>query len=456
VAMIGRLRRTVGSIRGRMTAAAVILVGIALLVGAIALVSVMREALTASVRDDARLRAEETAGRLATGIPITDAVRSGSDDILIQVLDIEGRVIAASAEAPSAAALASSLAPGAWVVIDLEGDDDPFLVAAEAAETADGGRAVLVARSLDMVVESTELVAGLLVIGLPLLLILVGALAWLLVGRALAPVEAIRREVEEITGSELYRRVPVGETADEIGRLATTMNGMLARLERASARQRQLVSDTSHELRSPIASIRQHAEVALAHPDGTTSTELADTVLAEGLRLGGLVDDLLLLARADERMLDAERRPVDLDDLVLAAARALRATRPDVAIDASAVSGGRVSGDPEGLRRVVDNLADNAARHARGAIACSLVEDGGSVVLRVDDDGPGVPHADRDRIFERFVRLDAARARDAGGTGLGLAIVAEVVAAHGGTVTVAEAPLGGARFEVRLPADRAA
>ncbi|MDF2742203.1 MAG: histidine kinase, partial [Actinomycetia bacterium] len=213
---------------------------------------------------------------------------------------------------------------------------------------------------------------------------------------------------------------------------------------------RRLVSDASHELRSPVAAIRQHAEVALAHPGRTTTTELAGTVLAEDLRLQRLAEDLLLLTRADEHSLVLRRRPVDLDDLVLEEARRLR-DATGLRIDTSGVSAGRVDGDPAGLRRLLRNLGDNAARHAGGQLALSVAERDGVVLLGVDDDGPGIPEADRGRVFERFVRLDDARARDDGGSGLGLAIVAELVAAHGGTVVAAAGPLGGARVEVTLP-----
>jgi signal transduction histidine kinase len=228
------------------------------------------------------------------------------------------------------------------------------------------------------------------------------------------------------------------------------MNRMLDRLEQAQARQRRLVSDASHELRSPVATIRQHAEVALAHPDRTTTTELAATVLAEDLRLQRLAEDLLLLTRADEHTLALRRRPVDLDDLVFDEARRLR-DGTGLRVDTTAVSAGRVDGDAAGLRRVLRNLGDNAARHAADRLAFSLAERDGLVLLGVDDDGPGIPEADRARVFERFVRLDDNRARDDGGSGLGLAIVAELAAAHGGTVAAAASPLGGARVEVRLP-----
>jgi signal transduction histidine kinase len=228
------------------------------------------------------------------------------------------------------------------------------------------------------------------------------------------------------------------------------MNRMLERLQRAHARQRRFVADASHELRSPVASIRQHAEVALAHPDRTTAAELAATVLAEDLRVQRLVEDLLLLARADEHALPPRRRQVDLDDLVFDEARRLR-DATGLHVDVGAVSAGRVEGDPAGLRRVLRNLGDNAARHASARVGFALAERDGVAVLVVDDDGPGIPPGDRERVLERFVRLDDARARDAGGSGLGLAIVAELVAAHGGAVGIADGPLGGARVQVTLP-----
>jgi len=440
-----RLGAQTRSIRGRLTILAVALVGVALLVGAVALVTVLKTTLSASVLAEAQLRAGEVATQLRTGDEPHELALSGSDDVLIQVLGPGGVVIAASPDAPEAPLAA--LRPGGSVTVEVPGDNDPYVVA---AADAGASRLVLVGRTLDLVVESTDLVTILLAVGLPILLVLVGVVAWLLVGRALDPVEAMRREAAEISGAELHRRVPAGGGTDEIERLATTLNDMLDRLERSHARQRQLVADTSHELRSPIASIRQHTEVALAHPERTTTTELAETVLAEDLRLARMVDDLLLLARADEGSLHLDRRPVDLDDLVLQSARLLRRDAR-LEVNTSTVSGGRVRGDADGLRRAIDNLAENAARHAGSRVAFSVAEEGGVVRLWIDDDGPGIPPTDRDRVFERFVRLDAARARDDGGSGLGLAIVAEIVAAHRGTVAIGDSPLGGTRVEVKLP-----
>ncbi|MGH9267765.1 MAG: sensor histidine kinase, partial [Acidimicrobiales bacterium] len=340
--------------------------------------------------------------------------------------------------------------PGGSTEIEVPVDDGDFLAVATAANTAEGRFIVVVARSLEDVTDPTRAVTSLLFIGLPALLLVVAVTTWRAVGRALAPVEAMRSEVDEISAAELHRRVPDPPGKDEISRLAHTMNRMLGRLERAQARHRRFISDVSHELRSPVASIRQHAEVALAHPERTSTSELAETVLAENHRLQGLVDDLLLLARADEHTLGLRRNPVDLDDLVFAEARRLRGTT-DLRIDTTEVSAGRVEGDATGLARVLRNLGDNAARHARSRVSFGVTEGDAAVVLTVDDDGLGIPGAARERVFERFVRLDDARDRDHGGSGLGLAIVAELVRAHGGTVTIADSGLGGARIEIVLP-----
>jgi signal transduction histidine kinase len=198
-----------------------------------------------------------------------------------------------------------------------------------------------------------------------------------------------------------------------------------------------------------VASIRQHAEVALAHPHDIVVDDLAGIVHRENLRVERLVDDLLLLARLDEGGHDGEEQ-IDLDDLVLAEAARLRETTP-LTVDTTGVSAGRVLGRPAELERVVRNLADNAARYADRVVALAVRDSGAQTVLTVDDDGPGIAPADRDRVFDRFVRLDDARSRDGGGAGLGLAIVRAVVEAHGGVVSLAESPHGGARVELRFP-----
>jgi signal transduction histidine kinase len=276
---------------------------------------------------------------------------------------------------------------------------------------------------------------------------------WVLVGRALRPVEAIRVQVDAITGATMDRRVPVPNTDDEVARLARTMNGMLERLEQASARQRAFVSDASHELRSPVSTIRTELEVASTHSAQADWPDVAQRTLGETERLSRLVDDLLALARLDEAQGPGRRAPVDLDDLVLE--ESTRTHR--VPVRTAGVTAGRVSGDERQLTQVVRNLVDNAQRHATSQVALSLRHEGDELVLIVDDDGPGIAPADRERVFDRFTRIDEARGRAAGGAGLGLAVVKRVVDHHGGTVTVADSDpasggLGGARFVVRLPA----
>jgi signal transduction histidine kinase len=288
----------------------------------------------------------------------------------------------------------------------------------------------------------------LLLIGLPLVLLVVGGTTWVVVGRALRPVERIRSEVAAISDQRLDRRVPVPGSRDELHRLALTMNQMLERLHASRDRQQRFVSDASHELRSPLASIRQAAEVARRHPEALPEGELAEAVVEESLRMQRIVEQMLVLTRTDESGL-RERRELDLDDIALA--EAARVRREGLTVDVSGVGGGRVVGDHVALSQVVRNLVDNAARHAKSRIALQLTESEGWVVLCVDDDGDGVPTQERERVFERFVRLDEARSRDAGGTGLGLAIVREIVAAHDGTASVTDSSLGGASFVVRLP-----
>jgi signal transduction histidine kinase len=456
-------------VRVRTTVAAVVVAGLAMAVGGLVLVAVLRDTLTREVEAAARLRAADVVSLLASD-PAGQRSLAVDDpeEWIIQVLDRGGQVVRSSPNAEGLAPVARPR-PGGSAEVEVKAggpieEDGHYLAVATSAGippgraspdgrvggSATGGWTVVVARSTETVTEATAAVGGLLGVGLPLLLAVVAVTTWFVVGRALAPVEAIRTEVDAISATALHRRVPDPLADDEIGRLSTTMNRMLERLERAQAPQRRLVSDASHELRSPVAAIRQHAEVALAHPGRTTTTALAETVLAEDLRLQRLAEDLLLLTRADEHTLALRRRPVDLDDLVFDEARRLRGVSR-LRVDTAQVSAGRVEGDAAGLRRVLRNLGDNAARHASGRVALSVAERDGVVLLEVDDDGPGVPEPDRERVFERFVRLDDARARDDGGSGLGLAIVAELVAAHGGTVTLASSPIGGTRVEVSLP-----
>ena len=432
-------------LRSRVVIGATLVVGAALTLAAIAMVLLLERSLTNNVRSTATIHAQAVADLVSADAQVP--LGTSSDDEFVQIVDDDGRVTGSTDNVSEGGAVAR-LDSGESTETSVGFDDDPFMVVA--AETADGSHTVLVGRTLDNVVESIAVASTLLAIGMPLLLILIAAVTWIVVGRALAPVERIRAEVDEISTGRLNRRVPDPGSRDEIGRLAATMNRMLGRLEAGQSRQRHFVSDASHELRSPVSTIRQHAELALAHPSETSTQELARVVLDEDLRLQQLVEDLLLLARMDEGAASKTRDPVDLDDAVLSEAERLRRIG-DVTVTATAVSAGRVLGDAKQLSSLVMNLLDNAVRHARTQVVLSLGATGSTVTLTVEDDGSGVPPDDRDRIFDRFERLDEARDRSAGGSGLGLAIVAEVAEAHGGTVSVGESTLGGARFVVTLP-----
>lgn len=424
------------SVRLRTTVGAVVVVAVALGAASIALVLLQRDALHDGVRSVAEERASaladlvEDQGLGAPGLAEEADEDDGpgeDDDLVVQVVDQAGRVVLGPARLP----------------------DEGYLRESEDAETGREEYVVRVAASLEDVEESTAALVPLLLGGVPLVLLVVGVTTWLVVGRALAPVERIRERVRAIGEDGLGDRVPVPAARDEVHRLATTMNEMLARLEAADAKQRRFVADASHELRSPIASLRQSAEVARAHPGALPEGELAETTFEESVRMQRLVDQLLLLSRSDAGGPGIARDEVDLDDLVRTVAA--RTVSGEVRVDTSQVSPVRVQGDEPALGQVVRNLLDNAARHATRTVRVGLAVAGGRAELTVDDDGPGVPPTERERVFDRFVRLDDARSRDAGGSGLGLAIVREVVAAHGGSVTVLESPTGGARLRVELP-----
>ena len=330
--------------------------------------------------------------------------------------------------------------------------NDPRVRAQRRLTLASGTVTLVAERSLTEVTTTTNRINDSLTLGVPFLIVLMGLMTWWLTGRALRPVEQIRSEAAAITGSTIHKRVPEPATNDEIGRLARTMNSMLDRLEESSQRQRRFVSDASHELRSPIATIRAQLEVAKRRGADADWSAVADRILAEDARLENAVTDLLDLARAEEgENIDAV---VDIDEIVLTEADRYQSSEiVNTTIDTHKVSAGRARGNPAQCTRIVRNLLDNACRHAKSQVAVSLTTEQEFVVLTVDDDGPGIPLADRDRVFDRFTRLDEGRSRDAGGMGIGLAMVRTIADRHGGSVTIGDAPLGGARFVVRLPAE---
>jgi signal transduction histidine kinase len=439
-----------------------VLLGAGLTVAA-AMLAVTNARSVQSTLDAGAIRSAQDIAALVDAGQLPDPVPTvGEGTLVVQVVDANGRIRAASAGADR---LVSLLPPdqlrraeaGERFYVDGEriGLAGLLRVAAVRAGPRSDPRTVVVGVGATGVRDSMKALRTGLLVGAPLLLGLLALLNWRLIGWTLRPVEALRRGAAEITGTAVSRRLPLPEAHDEIHRLAATLNDMLGRLEAAGARQRSFVSDAAHELRSPLASLRTQLEVAERHGRAAETIELAGEALIDIDRLARLVDDLLLLARLDEGAPRRTRREaVDLHALATEVVGRYKGARVPVRLAASAAVPA-VSGDPDGLGRVLANLLDNAVRHAESAVRVEVTGVDGRVALVVADDGPGVPAAERDRVFDRFTRLDEARGRASGGVGLGLAIVRELVRAHAGVVTLADGQPG-LRVVVSLPAAPAA
>lgn len=455
-------RRLLGrsSLRLRLVLIATFAVTVMVAVGGLLTIVLVREEYLDSADWLVRIRATEVAESAEVGLLPTRLPEDRIRGTRIQVVRA-GQVVSRSPDLRSHPALdLPRLPPGAQRTLDVETlpglGEGPFHVAAVGVDSGAGPLtvyAIVSTEDLEDVIES-ELSAGAL--GLAILLGPLAVLLWVVIGRTLGPVEAIRRRADVITAADLSERVPEPDRLDEIGRLARTINAMLERLEVGVREQRRFLADAAHELRSPVASLRAQLETR-EHVDGDLRSD-NDTagLLADTLRMGALVEQLLLLARSDADALDHVRAVVDLDDTVdkVLTVEPFEQLRPDVAIDVWRVSPVKVVGDPFLLEQVVRNLLDNAVRHATARVDVTLSRVGAEAVLAVDDDGPGIPPARRAEVLRRFARLDDARDRDQGGTGLGLAIVDDVVRAHDGRVEILDSPLGGARLQVSLPADR--
>lgn len=441
------------TIRGRVTAVAVMVVAAALGLTGFAMVRLQEQVLTDRVEDALRARADDLSALVRAGALPRTLGSTGQEGGLAQIVAPDGRVVSATPNASGAAPVTTSRpAPRREVVTrvgSLPIDDEPFLVLARTEEGPAGTRTVLVAESLDAVRSARSALIPIIAVGLPAILLVVGSVTALALRRTLQPVERARREVEAIGSDHLDRRLTPTGTGDEIDRLTTTINDLLDRLAAAYRREQQFVGDASHELRSPLASIRAQLEADLADPARAEPRRTEWGVLEEVARLEGLVEGLLALARDQGAPLPPPTL-LDLDDIVLDELRRLRPGA--VALDATGVSAGQVRGDRGGLERAVRNLLDNAVRHARSRVEIALAEREGHVVLTVANDGDPVPPAERERIFARFARTDAARGRDAGGAGLGLAITRAIVVRHGGTIALDPDQRDGARFVVELPA----
>ena len=452
LARVMRLPNLGISARSAATSAVVVLVAFAFAGAAFDLI--LYRTLLAGV-DDA------TAGRART---IVDALHSGSPDALDSaLLATTQRVVAIQLIAPDGTVVKRAGAAPATPLIPInEFDfnlrrgmpddavaDDDMRVSGQKVNARSGQYTVLVGGGSEAVEAIVRTVALLVAGTAPIIAGVAATATYRLVRRSLQSVDAIRSRVAEISTSDLAERVPVPTSRDEISALAVTMNEMLARLEAGHQAQQRFLSDASHELRSPLATIISGLEVAEAHPELLDAELAVDTLLPEAHRMRVLIEDLLLLARADEQSVVMRKEEVALDELAeVEAARVRREAGCTVHAD---ICPSRLTADPAGMSRMIRNLVDNAVRHANSLIVIEVSSRDRTAILSIGDDGPGIAPAERTRVFERFVRLDSDRSRSSGGAGLGLAIVAEVVAAHGGTVSIDDRPGGGTKVTVALP-----
>ncbi len=457
--MTGRWARL--GLRPRLLVVSVVGVAVALLAGGLLLYAVMTAALNRAVEGEARATAREVAalvdsGRLPESLPVTGAQ-------VVQVLDDQYRVVAGSPMADRLTPLVGAeeleqLAGGGSITVPgrrtgLSGDLQ--VAAVEAGPAADRVTVVAALPTADLE-TSQRLLRRLLLVFFPLFLAALAAIVWRVSGSALRPVEELREGAERIGSggagaSGPAERLPVPPTRDEVAALATTLNGMLDRLASAQDRQRAFVADAAHELRSPLASMRTQLEVADRLGEGG---DLPVDLLPEVERLSALVEDLLVLARTGDQ---TARRPlddVDVSSLLEEVAGRYAAARVPVRVTPPQATGVAepivVRAARDELFRAVGNLVDNAVRHADAVVRLGASARTGEVEVVVTDDGHGIPQDERERVFDRFARLDDARDRDSGGTGLGLAITRELVRRAGGSVRLEDAAPG-VRAVVSLP-----
>ena len=436
-----RLQRL--SLRARLMALGVTGVAVALALGSLVLYAVLTFTVNRTVDDGAFASAQAVAAMVSENIVPNPLPVSGSQ--VVQVVDRSGAVVSASISADRLtpllrpAELARAIAgerisiPGARA-----GLSGTMRAIAVQAGPPSASRSIIVAVPVNDVEQSQRVLRMTLLLAYCPLVVIMALIAWRVIGSTLRPVETLRSGAARISGSDQDERLTVPESADEIRALALTLNDMLDRLAAARGRQRAFVADAAHELRSPLTSMRTQLEVAQHLGEGG---ELATDLLADVTRLSTLVEDLLLLARAgSETNHPPVRESVDVRALLVATANRYAGARVPVSVvDGPAVY---ASANSEELRRVLANLVDNAVRHARSNVLLAVRTEDGGAALTVTDDGPGIPAAERERVFERFARLDDARDRDAGGTGLGLAIVRELLRRSDGLISLQDNPSG--------------
>jgi len=450
-----RLRPRRTTLRARVTVVASLGITAAIVGGLLLLYQLQARSVRATIDNQLKTYATVLAQSSPDGtwpIPLPASSLDGSAEA--QVITTGGQVLAATRKLAGLPAIyqlpAGATSPVRQVAAEGVVPTDIRVVAQRF--TVAGQQVTIITGAGTALLETVDTeFLRLLLLGLPLILLLSAFAVWIVVGRSLGPVDRIRNAVEAITADDLSRRVPEPQTADEIGQLARTMNAILGRLDDSARTQRRFVADASHELRSPLAAIRTTLEVGLAHPETAPWPTIAHRAAQQSQRLEALIQQLLVLARTDDHTPSAHHDCVDVDvgTLLDRLHHDLSPTRPQLTVHPG--DHGVVTGDPDGLARMLRNIVDNALRHARHSVQIHTTTTRATITITIDDDGPGVPTVDRDRIFDRFVRLDDSRERGTGGSGLGLAITHQIADAHHATITVSDSPHGGARFTVQLP-----
>jgi signal transduction histidine kinase len=443
------------SLRARLTILATALFTVAVTTGAVLVLMLQRYTLLRTLDSSAQKSAHDIASIFRSGKLPANVEPTSGGVTAVQVVDAHDAVISVCCGADRVIPLVDPgqlerIRDGQRINITSPTSGQRLRVLGATA----GDKTVLVVTDLKSVDDDLRLLARVALIGSPLAILLMAVATYAVVGLTLRSVAALRHGAADITAAGLAdQRLPVPSAQDEIHRLAVTLNAMLDRIDSATSRQRTFVGDAAHELRSPLASLRVQLEVAQRVATPEDFPALLDDVLVDVDRLERLVKDLLALARLDEAHGELpQREPVELAELVREVSAGYDTARVPVRMSAGAP--GTVEGDAEGLRRVAINLIDNAVRFASSGVDVAVEATGGdTLTLTVTDDGPGIPAAERERVFDRFYRVHQSRSRESGGTGLGLSIVRDLVTAHGGSVRLGGRPDGadGLQAVVVLP-----
>ncbi|MFF4988938.1 ATP-binding protein [Streptosporangium saharense] len=445
------------SIRARATLTTVMIFAVILGIGSAATSLAVRAWLVdraVQLVSQAARQAYEVNRRVNDNILPTQSVRR------LQVVARDGRIVAASPAMQGRPAISD-----AWPLENdnrietrsctdsSTGERTCYVVVGLLDAAAPGGGVMVYAATPEpTLVAGHTLEAGLAGLSLALLALL-GWGTWRAVGRTLEPVGRMREEMASLTASDLGRRLTVGDDETELCELTRTINTTLERLDQAAERQRRFVSDASHELRTPLTGLRTKLELALSDPESEEPALTIRSALNDAERLQAIVNDLLLLAHLDAGV-TTDPEPIDLGELVAGEVRrrpSRHEIRTHLAPDVV------VRGDRLQLTRLLTNLLANADRHAANKVEVHVAREDGDAVVEIADDGHGIPPEERERIFQRFTRLDSARSRDAGGTGLGLPIARDIASAHQGVLYATTSATGqGARLILKLPLSLAA